>query len=200
MQTELSNTELEYLLDEKFLLTKRKIQEKLFKLLVEIEQDIKATSLETSFPFPKGTYLKSGKISKGENYKGLPYNILDYPRLFTKKSVFAYRCMFWWGNHFSTTLHIGGRSKETFGPKLLTNFEALKTQDIYICVNIDPWHYHFEKDNFKHVSQMDVSEFQKIIEERDFIKISNYMPLEEYRHAREFALQNLKRYFSYLLT
>ena len=48
----------------------------------------------------------SPKISKGENYKGLPWLVLDYPRLFEKESFFAIRTLFWWGNFFSTTLHL----------------------------------------------------------------------------------------------
>jgi len=34
------------------------------------------------------------KISKGENYEGLPWVILDFPRYFDKENVFAIRCFF----------------------------------------------------------------------------------------------------------
>ena len=42
----------------------------------------------------------SPKISRGEQYLGLPYVMLDYPRIFSKENVFAIRTFFWWGNYF----------------------------------------------------------------------------------------------------
>ncbi len=197
---EFTDQELEYLLDHEFLLTKRRISERIQKMLTGLETDLISTAHSISFPYPKGTLLKSGKISKGENYKGLPYYILDYPRLFTRRSVFAYRSMIWWGNHFSTTLHMGGEAKDQFTPKLMANFDALKSQDFFVCVNIDPWHYHFEKDNYKHISDIGRPEMEKIIANHDFLKISSRLSLQDYKQIHEFSLNNLKRFFSYLLT
>src|SRR5450755_2986522 len=48
------------------------------------------------------------RISKGENYKGLPWVVLDYPRAFGRLDVLAVRTLFWWGNYFSVTLHLKG--------------------------------------------------------------------------------------------
>src|SRR5215475_6975736 len=38
------------------------------------------------------------RIFRGDNYKHLPYAVMDYPALYTKENSFAYRTMFWWGN------------------------------------------------------------------------------------------------------
>ena len=51
---------------------------------------------------------KEPKISKGENYKGLPWVMLDYPRVFGKEDVYAIRTFFLWGHAFSITLHLKG--------------------------------------------------------------------------------------------
>ena len=40
---------------------------------------------------PAEMLFHSPKISKGENYKGLPYVMLDYPRCFGKTDIFAIR-------------------------------------------------------------------------------------------------------------
>lgn len=197
---EFTDKELDYLLDREFLLTKKKISDRIIRMLSGLEADLKVTAMATSFPYPKGTLLKSGKISKGDNYRGLPYFVLDYPRLFTRRSVFAYRSMIWWGHHFSTTLHLGGEAKEVFAPRLLDNYDALMSQDFFVCVNIDPWHYHFERDNYKHISDIDKAELEKIISNHDFLKLSHKMSLLDYKQMHEFSLNNLKRFFSYLLT
>lgn len=197
---EFSDEELSCLLDTEFLLTKRKVSERVVKALSVIEGDLRNIALDTSFPYPKGTLLKSGKISKGENYRGLPYFILDYPRLFTRKSVFAYRSMVWWGKHFSNTLHIGGEAKDYFAPKLMSNYKALASEDFFVCVNIDPWHYHFSPDNYQHISDIGEPELQKILDNRDFLKLSKKMSLQDYQQHHEFSITNMKRFFSYLLT
>src|SRR5450631_2869683 len=56
------------------------------------------------------------RISKGENYKGLPWVVLDYPRAFGRLDVLAVRTLFWWGNYFSVTLHLKGVYKGMFLP------------------------------------------------------------------------------------
>lgn len=195
-----TDKELEYLSDAEFLLAKRRINDKIYQSLLSLENDMKAYVLGTGFPFPKGTLLKSGKISKGENYRGLPFVVLDYPRLFSQKSVFAFRSMLWWGHNFSTTLHIGGEALDEMAPKLISNFSALKTQDFYLGINADPWQYHFDADNFKHISEVDEATFAHQMSQHGFVKLSNKIPLSEFGSYKEFALNNLKKYLSYLQT
>ncbi|MEI9808974.1 MAG: hypothetical protein WDO16_14545 [Bacteroidota bacterium] len=76
----------------------------------------------------------SPKISKGENYKGLPYLVLDYPRYFEKDNHFAVRSMFWWGNFFSSTLHLSGIYKKKYTSAIEASFTQLQENDFFICV------------------------------------------------------------------
>ena len=59
------------------------------------------------------------KISKGENYNGFPYIILDFPSTFSKENIFAVRTMFWWGNFISITLHLKGSYKNMYAANIL---------------------------------------------------------------------------------
>ena len=72
----------------------------------------------------KKSLNSSPKISKGENYKGLPWLVLDYPRYFNKEDIFAIRTLFWWGNFFSITLHISGKYKMRYEKKIIDSFES----------------------------------------------------------------------------
>src|SRR5215510_10733018 len=96
-----------------WILTKNKILEKVKHLLSEL-QSSQTLTLQGISTVPHKLIESSPKISKGENYKGLPWLVLDYPRLFNKESFFAIRTLFWWGNFFSTTLHISGNYKDTY--------------------------------------------------------------------------------------
>ncbi len=189
----LSDKELEVLQDKSFLLTKKEVSKKVIEHLAETEETLK-TSLKTfEFPFPKGTRLKSGKISKGENYRDLPYFILDFPRLFSKDSVFAYRTMIWWGNEISCTLHLQGESWRKFR----THCEHPDSDDIFVCTGESPWEYHFEKDNYQISSKIEGDQW-KVIFERSFFKISKKRPIHELASLKDFSLETLIEFLSFM--
>ena len=64
------------------------------------------------------------KISKGEKYKGLPWVMLDYPRIFGKEDIMAIGTRFWWGHYFSVTLHLKGGYLRTYLPVILRGGEC----------------------------------------------------------------------------
>ena len=123
------------------------------------------------------------KISKGENYRGLPWLVLDYPRLFAKESFLAIRSLFWWGNFFSITLHLSGKYKDAFLKKIIVSFEHLQEKKFFVCINDDEWQHHFEKDNYRGIEEMKRSEFEAIARQNSFIKLAKKIPLEQWNDA-----------------
>jgi len=123
------------------------------------------------------------KISKGENYRGLPYLILDYPRLFEKENIFAIRTMFWWGNFFSITLHMAGSYKKQDEEKCIQAYPVFRDNDFFICINKEQWEHHFDPSNYALVKNLSQMEWKKIISENSFIKIANKHPLHHWNDA-----------------
>jgi len=80
----------------------------------------------------------NGKISKGENYIGLPYMVLDYPRIYDKQNICAVRTMFYWANFFSCTLHVGGSYLIADFVKINAWKNEIKLP-LYFCVNNNQW-------------------------------------------------------------
>src|SRR5215467_3803243 len=111
---QLSTFEMDLLNNSEWILTKNLVIKKAQRLLEEVQETNLRHVKEGSINFPKEVIGISPKISKGENYSGLPWLMLDFPRFFEKEKVFAIRTMFWWGNFFSTTLHLSGQYKETY--------------------------------------------------------------------------------------
>jgi hypothetical protein len=103
-----SQEELELVENAGLILTKNTIIRKIHELFGLISEQMKSELQIASLP--EEIKQTSPKISKGENYKGLPYVVLDYPRLFTRENIFAVRTLFWWGHYFSVTLQL----KKTF--------------------------------------------------------------------------------------
>lgn len=181
-------TEREFscLSDRDFLLTKRIVVSKVVNLFAELEAELKNEVENTSHPFPSKAFLKAGKISKGENFRGLPYVILDYPRMFSKESVFAYRTMFWWGNFFSNTLHVKGPALAHLPSSILKSYYPL-----YLQTHGDPWDHSLE--TAEEVTEIRMSSLaDKLL---PFVKITQKIPLWEYDQVKTASLNFFQQLF-----
>lgn len=177
----LSQKEAELVKNMDWILTKNVILKKAWALL-EILQEQQKQSIQSSIlNLPEAILKPSAKISKGENYKELPYLILDYPRFFEQDNIFAIRTMFWWGNFFSITLHLSGSCKKMFEEKILAAYPLLK--EFSFCVNDDPWEHHFEKSNYTSVNELSNSDFENLVQGSSFIKLAKKIPLEKWDDA-----------------
>jgi hypothetical protein len=169
---QLSPLEMDLLNNSEWILTKNLIVKKAQRLLEEVQENITRLVKEPPVNFPQEVISISPKISRGENYNGLPWLILDYPRFFEKEKVFAIRTMFWWGNFFSTTLHLSGQYKKSYSSAIVRSYEALCKNEFYTCVHDEQWHHHFEKENYLPVRNFTAHDFADHINQRSFIKLS----------------------------
>ena len=71
----LSAFEMELVTNTEWILAKQLIIEKVFHLFGQLNEDFKRILAEEKEIFIPEWQKKNGKISKGENYKGLPYII-----------------------------------------------------------------------------------------------------------------------------
>jgi len=176
----LSSKEMELVTNADWILTKNTIIEKAKNLFGEL-QEMMTEDLGRVLTH---NYTKvPPKISKGENYRGLPYLILDYPRLFEKENIFAIRTMFWWGNFFSITLHMAGSYKKQDEEKCILAYPVFRDNDFFICINKEQWEHHFDPSNYALVKNLSQMEWKKIISENSFIKIANKHPLHHWNDA-----------------
>lgn len=180
---QLSKQEFELLNNAEWILTKNVVVKKAQRLLEEVQQNITDYSNQIPSIFPSEVMKVSAKISKGENYRGLPWLMLDYPRYFDKENFFAIRTMFWWGNFFSSTLHLSGKYKQLFSKAIVAAYEELCANAVYVCINEDPWHHHFEKENYVPVKNFTAVEFAALIAERPFIKLSRELSFSKWNDA-----------------
>jgi hypothetical protein len=112
------------------------------------------------------------RISKGENYKGLPYVVLDYPRSFGREDVFAIRTLFWWGNYFSVTLHLKGRYKDMFLESIREHISVLAGAGFHIGISDDEWRHELEEGNYRELSGLEATALNGIFLGKGFLKLS----------------------------
>jgi len=169
-----SQSELSFLYDPAPMLLKRDIFKKLDVLFGEIQLSVKSVLQEFDTLFPEGTDDERGKISKGENYLGLPWMMLDFPAFFTKTSTFSIRSFCWWGNHFSCFVLIGGEALELYRQRLLSDLNP--GHGISFIAGDDPWKHNVQRHELQ---KSDPSEITRQIDDHGFIKLYGSWPLTE---------------------
>ncbi len=167
-----------------FFETKIRVMHKINGLLGHLLQTLEARRERWKNLLPEGVMDQQGKISRGENYRGFPYLVLDYPRNFEKQNVFAFRSMFWWGNFFSYTIQISGRYLEAVPASLPDLLPLLQTEQVWICINKNPWEHHFGATNFKPAAGCSRQEWDEIIQ-RGFIKLAFTFELSHWDRISE---------------
>lgn len=192
----LSKLETELIQNKEWILTKRNIISKVYDLFGEIHKVYKAISQQETFSIIELYKNTGGKISKGENYLGLPYVIMDYPASFTKENIFAVRTIFWWGNFFSISLHISGKKFQLKNDvsKLIL---FLKKKEFFICINEDEWQHNFEPSNYISISKLNNNEVNELLR-RNFIKISKNIELNKWNDVPEFLKEVFKEMIEFL--
>lgn len=184
-----SNAELDAISKPDFFYIKHNAMQKIMELFGQTERELRKIVL-TAPELAKHTSTDSPKIFRGENYRQLPYMVLDYPRKFNTDTVFAFRSMFWWGKEFSFTLHLQGRAWAFFKKGMAERMAGLEGKEFYSCVNTTPWQYHFEKDNYRPLDELIAGGKTGMgLEQRDFIKLSRKIPAQDVERVPVFAAE-----------
>ncbi len=169
----LSAFEQQLVTDANWILTKNRIIEKVYLLFGNLSEQYKQVPLLQQLP--ANTLLTSPKISKGENYEGLPYVMLDYPRCFGKEDVLAIRTFFWWGNFFSITLQLKGKYLDQYTGVIQQNIGKTAIEELWINTGDEEWLHHFRNDNM-----MRIAEHQQSISDKKLLKLAVTCKLEEW--------------------
>lgn len=184
----LSPAETELMQNAEIILTKNRVLEKMKALLEEVQT--------TQIDFARKNnltneiFMVSPKISRGENYLGLPYLILDHPRQSFGNNFFFIRTMFWWGKFFSCTLHLANHSKEIFKEKIKQSYSHLN--NFYISTNEDQWVHHLEESDFQKIGSMAKEQFENSCESFDHIKIACRHSLTEWENVSSKLFEDWK--------
>lgn len=182
----LSPAERELFSNAEVILTKNSILQKTAHLLQTLQEQL----YDEAPLFVKQT--SSPKISRGENYLGLPYMVLDYPRIANGENIFFIRSFFWWGNFYSSTLQLAGMFKEEHRQKLINSYKQLAEQNYFIGIKTNPWLHHFEADNYKAVQSLSKEAFALLLEEMPHTKIAARWPLKEWDSAATNLIKSWK--------
>jgi hypothetical protein len=185
----LSHNELELVCNRDIILTKNRIVDEVYDLFGTLSEDYKTILIA----HVDDDNIKSiaAKIYKGERYKQLPYVMMDYPRYFTKQDVFAIRSFFWWGNYFSISLHLSGRYLNNYRHQLVEWMHIPEAAHWFFNNGVDEWSQDIANDEFVEIGSL-TGINEKLIAERNFIRIVKKIPLKKWDEANAFYITSFE--------
>ncbi|MBL0342121.1 MAG: hypothetical protein IPP71_15100 [Bacteroidetes bacterium] len=190
-----SEAEMAFLTDTSLFEKKRNIINKTIALFGEIEQSFHHLAANYGSVVPEDALKKRGKISRGENYKGLPYVILDHPAVFSKDGIFAFRSLMWWGNPFSFTFHISGNFLTDFQVVMANGLKTREFSNTLICINSNQFEHHLGESNYQKLPSFLNSgrTIDELIKQQGFIKIAIAVPLEDIKNLNDQGIVFLEK-------
>ena len=185
----LSPEEQELVANTEWILTKNRVIQKVYDLFGAVaaayQQAIQAQVLFEHEP----VLTRSPKISKGEQYEGLPWVMLDYPRHYLTNDSLGIRTFFWWGNGVSITLQLSGKYLQQYAHRIQ---QYLSDNNIaagwLIGVGADPWQHHLREDNYLHYPNRSTQSLTEL----SFIKLTKRFSLGQWDNL-ETLLENAFR-------
>lgn len=158
---QLSPEELRLVSDPAWILTKNSIVRKVVEMFGELSGVWREVYRHETDP----------RVFKGENYKGMPWVMLDYPRAFSKEEVLAVRTMFWWGHCFSMTLHLKGTYLRSYLPVIHAHLEELKAAGFWPGMSDDEWEHEHKPGEWEIIGTGATAN-EGVTNERSFLKLT----------------------------
>lgn len=180
----LSQKERELVTDAGWILTKNQVIGKVYTLFGNLSENYRQQWAAHPALAGADPGFYSPKISKGEQYRGLPWVILDHPRYFTGTDSFAIRSFFWWGHFCSITLQLAGSYQHRYGPAIKQYFQENPAAQTGWCIGVgaDPWEHHFEADNYGLLADSLEKDWNAL----PFLKLAKKIPLHEWDGITDF--------------
>ncbi len=159
----------------------------LFDELSKVREEINKLLLDSPI---NGLKIQEGKISKGENYHGLPYLVLDHPAHFKKDNILAMRTIIWWGNFYSFNFLLKGKPLNRYKGNLMVNYQKFKEDFIYIGKS--PWIHDIDK-NYISVNSLNEDTFHDQLLKNKFYKLVRKHELIEINDLPKNAVKFYKK-------
>lgn len=172
----LSAAEMALACDTEVLLTKNRIIEKVYSLFGKLAESY-STEIK-SHQLPIEILHASPKISRGENYFGLPWVVLDYPRYFKGDDFFSIRTFFWWGNYFSMAFLVKGKWLKWIDAEKI--IEKSIGKEWFVSTVNDPWQHHISPENTLPINKLEANAIQGLIDEHGFLKLQMKIAIESW--------------------
>ncbi|MES2559608.1 MAG: hypothetical protein V4590_07710 [Bacteroidota bacterium] len=167
----LTKHELDVASDTIYPQTKQSVMLKLQQLFTACGQ-----KLNQNLAYQELTASRQFKITKGEQYKGMPYMVLDTPQIKGPQVNFVLRTMFWWGHYITCNLII-----RTDNLSAHQEYKGIrKLRKTYLLNGSDLWEQDLDSPAFTKCSALSEDEIKSVVQSHTYLKLSRKIALRKY--------------------
>jgi hypothetical protein len=184
MSLKLNDEEWSVFQDQRFMPLKQKVWQKMEAILHELARAIKTDLATETGALPSGWETASAKISRGENYQTYSYRVLDYPRVHQGQEFFFFRTLFLWGHPIGFHMIFSQEYRDFLSPDIAQRLKHLSL-DWRLSAQDNPWLWEEAHPQLFPIADLGREEIERIVSARKFLKISRFLPLENYLSVPE---------------
>jgi hypothetical protein len=174
-------------MDPDYPMVKRQIVQKVGQLFQLLGQKL-GRELEDSGLIGSAEY----KISRGENYRNMPYTVLDFPRITGNNFPVVCRTLFWWGHYFSCTLLVQTSLID------IQNTASLLAQKgkLKLYTGSDLWEQDLNNSGFVKLNTIKPKEISDILAQQEYLKVSCKITLKDFENLETLAVEAYSKMLS----
>jgi len=192
---QLSEDELMLVNNTEWILTKQKIIAKVYHLMGLLSERMQLF-INEQHGLPAGIVHSTPKISKGEQYESLPYVVLDYPRDFSKENVFGIRSFFWWGNYFTSTLHLKGKYWKQAKQGILDKINSGQFNNYYLSCSGKEFDFNIHNGAYQLISGTENHVSAAAIKDAPFVKITALICFDDWNESGDKLWEAFQNFMS----
>jgi hypothetical protein len=179
----LTKTEFEFASSEQYPLIKQTVIHKMTMAFGEL-----GTQLRETLPVSSPLFANaSSKITKGENYQGMPWVVVDIPKIAGRDFEVLYRTMFWWGRYFSLNALL---STNAFDLSNLPQWHADPAlHNALLYTGDDIWQQNLDDPGFVPLKNIDAEQAATLRQSKPHIRISRKLSFSAINELEETALE-----------
>ena len=175
------------------------ITQKVKALLHQLHADLKNELQTDTLLLPDGFNAKSHQFVKGEHLLNFPYLYLDFPKFYTKETMFSFRTLFWWGHYFITAWILSGEHLDQYKNNLLEHYAALAGTGLYLLISDTPWEWRKQVPHVLEIRHDNREEVAAALKTRSFLKIHSYMAFDQCVFSEEGLCEEIIHIFRHTL-
>ncbi|OEK01308.1 hypothetical protein BFP97_07175 [Roseivirga sp. 4D4] len=151
-----------------------------------------ASLLETNqYQLPSKIGKTPFKVSKGNNHKGFPFQVIDYPSSLGQTNVYSFRSVIWYANFFSFNLLLKGEPKLNYEDRL----DHLVDKGYTLSWNDDIWETEINVGQSLKIASETLDQVSSIYHSNESVKIFIAYNLNQIDDFERLGVESFKEFF-----
>lgn len=188
----LSDKQKAFLSEQESFIVKNEVDEEVNRLLYGLQQAVASVIKDNHVSLPGKLGKTPFKVNKGNNHKGFPFQVFDFPASLGQENVYSFRAVIWYANFFSFNLILKGKPKMDYLPRL----SNLTDKGFQILGSDKIWDTEIGEALVLDVCQEKFDEVLGIFEKFEAIKLFKSYNLNQIDQFERLGIECLKDIFS----